>query len=132
MVEGCGKRWTGNLLMALFYEVRIMQFYKRFMVEDGTKVDLADYDPDDCAGLGDKAHTQERMDRYHSRLADLQELLYAEGKRSLLIVLQAMDAGGKDGTIRHVMSSINPQGCRVASFKAPTAEELAHDFLWRI
>jgi PPK2 family polyphosphate:nucleotide phosphotransferase len=113
-------------------EVRDMGLLKRFMVRDGDKVDLSDYDPDDSAGLGNKAHAQERLDKCHSRLADLQELLYAEGKRALLIVLQAMDAGGKDGTIRHVMSSCNPQSCRVASFKAPTPEELAHDFLWRI
>jgi PPK2 family polyphosphate:nucleotide phosphotransferase len=65
-------------------------------------------------------------------MAELQELLYASKKRALLIVLQAIDAGGKDGTIRHVMSGVNPQSCQVTSFKAPTAEELGHDFLWRI
>ncbi|MFB3893098.1 MAG: polyphosphate kinase 2 family protein [Phycisphaerae bacterium] len=109
-----------------------MQFHKRFMVKGGGPADLSDFDPDECAGLGDKEHAQELLDKYHRKLADLQELLYAEGKRALLIVLQAMDAGGKDGTIRHVMSSVNPQSCRVTSFKAPTPEELAHDFLWRI
>lgn len=118
--------------MVLSDEVRIVQFYKRFMLDRAAKVDLSAYDPDDCFGLGDKADAQDRLDKYHARLAELQELLYAENKRSLLIVLQAMDAGGKDGTIRHVMSSVNPQGCRVASFKAPTAEESAHDFLWRV
>jgi PPK2 family polyphosphate:nucleotide phosphotransferase len=82
--------------------------------------------------MGDKPHAQRQLEKLHARLADAQELLYAENKRALLIVLQAMDAGGKDGTIRHVMNSINPQGCRVTSFKVPTAEELAHDFLWRI
>ena len=109
-----------------------MGFYDRFMVKPGSAVDLADHDPDWCAGLGGKDEAQKHLDKYHSQLADLQELLYAENKRSLLVVLQAMDAGGKDGTIRHVMSSINPQSCRVTSFKAPTPEELAHDFLWRI
>ena len=65
-------------------------------------------------------------------IAELQQRLYAEGKRALLIILQGMDTSGKDGTVRHVLSGVNPQGCRVTSFKAPTAEELAHDFLWRI
>jgi PPK2 family polyphosphate:nucleotide phosphotransferase len=109
-----------------------MRFFDRFLVKPGERVDLAGLDPDDSAGLGGKDDAQEHLDKYHRRLADLQELLYAENKRSLLIVLQAMDAGGKDGTIRHVMSSINPQGCRVTSFKVPTPEEQAHDFLWRI
>ena len=66
------------------------------------------------------------------KLVRLQDVLYAEHKRSLLIVLQAMDAGGKDGTVKHVMSGVNPQGCRVESFKEPTKEELDHDFLWRV
>jgi PPK2 family polyphosphate:nucleotide phosphotransferase len=109
-----------------------MGFRERFLVKPGSAVDLAGHDPDFCAGLGGKDEAQKHLDKYHRRLAGLQELLYAESKRSLLIVLQAMDAGGKDGTIRHVMSSVNPQGCRVTSFKAPTPEEQAHDFLWRI
>ena len=109
-----------------------MRFCERFLVAPGAKVDLSDHDPDFCAGLGDKEHAPQRLDRFHKHLADLQELLYAENRRALLIVLQAMDAGGKDGTIRHVMGSVNPQGCRVTSFKVPTPEELAHDFLWRI
>src|SRR5262249_18848866 len=70
--------------------------------------------------------------KHQKKLGDLQELLYAEKKHALLIVLQAMDAGGKDGTIRHVMSGVNPQSCQVTSFKEPTAEELGHDFLWRV
>jgi PPK2 family polyphosphate:nucleotide phosphotransferase len=109
-----------------------MKLLERFLVKPDAKVRLSDHDPDYCEGFGPKEDAPKHLDKFHRRLADLQELLYAEGKRSLLIVLQAMDAGGKDGTIRHVMSSINPQGCRVTSFKAPTGEELAHDFLWRI
>jgi PPK2 family polyphosphate:nucleotide phosphotransferase len=109
-----------------------MRFCDRFLVKPGAACDLADHDPDFCAGLGGKEEAQKHLDKYHRQLADLQERLYAENKRSLLVVLQAMDAGGKDGTIRHVMSSVNPQSCRVTSFKAPTGEELAHDFLWRI
>jgi PPK2 family polyphosphate:nucleotide phosphotransferase len=109
-----------------------MGFRERFLVKPGSAVDLADHDPDFCAGLGGKDEAQKHLDKYRRRLADLQEVLYAESKRSLLIVLQAMDAGGKDGTIGHVMGSVNPQGFRVTSFKAPTPEELSHDFLWRI
>ncbi len=71
------------------------------------------------------------MDRYRRRLGELQELLYAERRHSLLICLQAMDTGGKDGTIRHFLSAMSPQGCRVTAFRQPTPEELAHDFLWR-
>ncbi|MFA6133087.1 MAG: polyphosphate kinase 2 family protein [Phycisphaerae bacterium] len=108
-----------------------MNFYDRFRVKPGAKVDLARFDPDSSAGAN-KASALKRAETSRRRLAELQEMLYAEGRRSVLIVLQAMDAGGKDGTIRHVMSGVNPQGCRVTTFKAPTAEELAHDFLWRI
>jgi PPK2 family polyphosphate:nucleotide phosphotransferase len=91
---------------------------------------LADRDPADVAGL-DKGAAQERRDADLERLAALQERLYAEGRRALLVVLQAMDAAGKDGTIAHVMRGLNPQGVSVTSFKAPTHRELAHDFLWR-
>jgi len=109
-----------------------MRFCEQFMVKPGAEVNLSDHDPGYCAGFGGKEHAQQEFDKCRKRVADLQELLYAENKKALLIVLQAMDAGGKDGTIRHVMTSLNPQGCRVTSFKVPTPEELAHDFLWRI
>ena len=79
----------------------------------------------------DKASAQSEIDHYAQRLVALQYLLYAEGRRGLLICLQAMDTGGKDGTIRHVLGYMNPQGCRVQAFKVPTPEEAAHDFLWR-
>ena len=109
-----------------------MKFYREFLVKPGRRVQLADHDPD-CAGpLRDKSEAEKPMRKNLDRLHALQYLLYAEGRRALLIVLQAMDAGGKDGTIRHVMSGLNPQSCRVTSFKAPSAAELAHDFLWRI
>ena len=91
---------------------------------------LAERDPGDTAGL-DKDKGRKRRERDLARLAELQERLYAEGTRSLLIVLQAMDAAGKDGTISHVAGGFNPQGVVVTSFKAPTATESAHDFLWR-
>ena len=84
------------------------------------------------AGPLEKDDGEDLLKGIADRMAELQELLYAEGKRSLLIVLQAMDAAGKDSTVRHVFSPLNPAGCVVTSFKAPTSEELAHDFLWRI
>jgi PPK2 family polyphosphate:nucleotide phosphotransferase len=97
----------------------------------GTKVKLSAYDPA-YHGTHDKKSAKEETASLHERMAELQEMLYAQGTQSLLIILQAMDAGGKDGTIKKVFEPINPQGVRVTSFKAPTAEELAHDFLWRI
>ena len=85
----------------------------------------------DAAGA-DRKETEKQFKALRSELADLQYRLYAEGKRKVLVVLQALDAGGKDGTIRRVFQGVNPQGVRVSSFKAPTKKELAHDFLWRI
>jgi PPK2 family polyphosphate:nucleotide phosphotransferase len=104
----------------------------RYLVKPGEKVRLKEWDSDDTGSYKDKESAKQVMQEKLERLDELQERLYAEGRRSLLIVLQAMDTGGKDGTIRHVMSGVNHQGCRVASFKAPTQAELAHDFLWRI
>ena len=113
-------------------ESTLMKLAKRFAVAPRKQVRLNDLDPDDTAGFnkGDKAHT--RLEKNVLRMEDLQYRLYAEGRRALLIVLQGMDASGKDGTVRHVMSGLNPQGCRVTSFKVPSAEEAGHDFLWRI
>jgi len=106
-----------------------MDLAKHCIVEPGKKLRLKHRDPDDTFGRkrDDKAH-EKRL----TRLRELQHLLYADKRYSLLIVLQGLDAAGKDGTIRHVMSGVNPQGCDVSSFKAPTAEQLARDFLWRI
>jgi PPK2 family polyphosphate:nucleotide phosphotransferase len=95
------------------------------------KINLADFDPAYDADL-DKEEIIARTDQLKDRLSELQEILYAQGKYSLLIVLQAMDAGGKDGTIKHVFTGLNPQGVRIVSFKVPTELELSHDFLWRI
>jgi PPK2 family polyphosphate:nucleotide phosphotransferase len=100
-------------------------------VKPGTRVDLSKWDPDDGHGWKKNAadaDTQEQM----KRLTDLQDRLWAEEKRSVLVVLQGIDAAGKDGTINKVMSAFNPQGCVVAGFKVPSLEELAHDYLWRI
>jgi PPK2 family polyphosphate:nucleotide phosphotransferase len=106
-----------------------MDFEQRFRVPDrGFR--LADRDPADRAGLSKKQAKQRRAADVE-RLAELQGRLYAEGRRALLVVLQGLDASGKDGTITHVMSGVNPQGVAVTAFRQPTAAELAHDFLWR-
>jgi len=109
-----------------------MNFTKKLMVQPGTKVKLPDFDPSETFGYSDDKKTQAKQAKILTRLDDLQYLFYAVKDRALLIVLQGMDTAGKDGTIRHVMSSMSPQGCRVTSFKSPTPDELAHDFLWRI
>ncbi|MCS6834558.1 MAG: polyphosphate kinase 2 family protein [Anaerolineae bacterium] len=97
----------------------------------GYPVRLTDYDPE-YAGSMSKEEAAERTEEYKARIAQRQEVLYAQGKYSLLVIFQAMDAAGKDSAIRHVFSGVNPQGIRVANFKAPAAHELAHDFLWRV
>ncbi|MBN1642965.1 MAG: polyphosphate kinase 2 family protein [Anaerolineae bacterium] len=98
----------------------------------GDGIRLADVDADDTGPFAHKREAKAQLKANVKRMNELQELLYAEGKHALLIVLQAMDAGGKDSTIRHVMDGFNPQGCHVAGFKVPTERELAQDFLWRI
>lgn len=105
---------------------------KRFRVTDGDDFRLKHFDPGETCGLDiAKDEAQKLLHAGVERLRDLQERLYAEKRWSLLIVLQAIDTAGKDGTIEHVMSGINPQGCEVTSFKAPSSLELRHDFLWR-
>ena len=101
-------------------------------VRPGTRVRLADYDPAETLGYAKGKDTDTAIAAQIQRLDELQYLLYAENRHALLVVLQGMDAAGKDGTIRHVMTGLNPQGCRVESFKEPSAEEADHDFLWRI
>ena len=103
------------------------------LVRPGTTARLANVDPDAHPTFkGNKAKAAKALARVARRLGELQELLWAQHAHKVLIVLQGMDTAGKDGTIRHVFRSVNPMGVRVASFKAPTAEELAHDFLWRV
>ncbi|WP_457104428.1 polyphosphate kinase 2 family protein [Methylobacterium sp. P5_C11] len=99
-------------------------------VTPGSAFDLAAVDPDDTGGL-DKDWAKDALDGERERIVALQERLYAERSRSLLLVFQAIDTGGKDGTIRSILKGVNPQGCAVASFKVPSSEELDHDFLWR-
>src|SRR3712207_3524133 len=105
--------------------------YPRYRVEPGKKLTLAEIDPDETGHYRKKKDVTKDLEKQRRRIRDLQARLYAENERGLLIVLQAMDTGGKDGTIKHVFEGINPQGCRVSSFKAPSAEEANHDFLWR-
>lgn len=107
-----------------------MQDYR---IQRDTSLDLTSFDSRDSSWFdGKKREAKKELKTLNARLEELQELLYAEGRHRVLIVLQGMDAAGKDGTIRRVFDGVNPQGVRVASFKAPTSEELAHDFLWRV
>lgn len=98
----------------------------------GARFDLKDFDPNYSGPYRDDDAAKKDTQKNLQRLAELQEMLYAQGKKALLIVLQGMDTAGKDGTIKHVMGAFNPQGVQVCSFKVPTPEELAHDYLWRV
>ncbi|MFQ5616273.1 MAG: polyphosphate kinase 2 family protein [Anaerolineales bacterium] len=104
----------------------------RYRVKPGSQIDLDQWDPNDKGAFeGGKAEGKTRLRELNEELETLQELLYAEHKHKMLIVLQGMDTSGKDGTIRHVFEGVNPQGVKVASFGRPTEEELDHDYLWR-
>jgi PPK2 family polyphosphate:nucleotide phosphotransferase len=105
--------------------------YPRFRVDPERGVRLADVDPDESEHYTRKKDVADELNKQRKRIRELQARLYGEHKRSLLMVLQAMDTGGKDGTIKGVFQGVNPQGCQVWSFKTPSAEELDHDFLWR-
>lgn len=104
---------------------------KKYLVKPGSKVKLSDWDPADEGGMT-RVECETRMAENLEIMAELQHKLYAQGKRALLVVMQGMDAAGKDSTVRHVFSRMNPTGVRVTSFKRPTSEEMAHDFLWRV
>ena len=106
---------------------------KRYQVKADQKIHLKDFDPDDVGKYKkDKDKALRRLEELNGELESLQEMLYAENKHKILVVLQGMDTSGKDGTIRHVFEGVNPQGVRVASFKVPTPEEASHDYLWRV
>jgi PPK2 family polyphosphate:nucleotide phosphotransferase len=109
-----------------------MKYTDRFKISTSTKVSLAHFDPAFKDHHVSRHAAAEEVEKDKAKLLDLQELLYADRKASLLICLQGLDAGGKDGTINHLLSAMNPQGCRVTGFKKPSTEELEHDFLWRI
>ena len=112
---------------------RTRKFSEQFCVGDGDSFQLKKYDTDPDVDLGpeDKSRMKQTLQVGVEMLASMQDILYAQDKWSLLLIFQAMDAAGKDGAIKHVMSGVNPQGCQVTSFKAPSPEELDHDFLWR-
>jgi len=109
-----------------------MNYREAFVIQPGSRVRLGDLDPRFTSSGEKKHHARKELAKLRERMAALQFQLFAEQKRSLLICLQAPDAGGKDGVVRHVISSMNPQGCRVVGFKQPSTLEHAHDFLWRI
>jgi PPK2 family polyphosphate:nucleotide phosphotransferase len=107
------------------------KFVKPYRVDKGKKFRLKDYDPADTCKLHSQEHAEELVAKGIARMAELQDMLYAQNRWGLLLLFQAMDAAGKDGVIKHVMSGVNPQGCQVYSFKTPSAEELDHDYMWR-
>ncbi len=109
-----------------------MSFSKEFRIKPGSKVNLGKIDPNYHGDYETESDVGQELLQYNQRLAQLQSVLYAENKHALLIVLQAMDGGGKDGTVHHVMAALNPQVCSVIGFKVPTADEMAHDYLWRV
>jgi PPK2 family polyphosphate:nucleotide phosphotransferase len=104
---------------------------RTYRVESGKGFKLKDYDPADTAHWRSKEHAEQALQQGIERMAELQDKLYAQDHWAVLLIFQAMDAAGKDGAIKHVMSGVNPQGCQVYSFKAPSETELQHDFLWR-
>ncbi|HEY6437661.1 MAG TPA: hypothetical protein VIY47_13800, partial [Ignavibacteriaceae bacterium] len=112
---------------------RAKKFVKPFRITDGKDFKLKHINASDTLGLKseDKPKAKEALQNGIELLAELQDKLYAQDRWSVLLIFQAMDAAGKDGAIKHVMSGINPQGCQVFSFKAPTSEDLDHDFMWR-
>ena len=112
---------------------RAQELCKPYRVTDGSKFRLKDVDPNDIGGLEaeDKPRAKEALQIGVEALALLQDMLYAQDRWSLLLIFQAMDAAGKDGAIKHVMSGVNPQGCQVSAFKAPTSVDLDHDYMWR-
>ena len=108
------------------------QGMKHYRLKPDSHVDLRDHDPRDTGDFKSEEEAEDRAVQLREKLEALQERLHAEGSRAVLVVLQGMDTGGKDGTIRHLMSIVNPQGCIVAAFKVPTPAEKANDFLWRV
>src|SRR4029077_11379375 len=111
--------------------MKVGKLAKTYRVESGKHFRLKDFDPADTANWQSKEHAQEAVQEGIARTADMQDKLYAQGRWAVLLIFQAMDAAGKDGAIKHVMSGVNPQGCQVYSFKQPSERELQHDLLWR-
>src|ERR1700726_3804747 len=124
-------RYTAGIMKPRKLIKEATRIVSPYCITDGKKFRLKDFDPGDTDGVKSKKVAQDLLARGGPMLAEMQEKLYAQDVWALLLIFQGMDAAGKDGAIKHVMSGINPQGCDVHSFKAPTNEELDHDFLWR-
>ena len=111
--------------------MKISKLAKSYRINDGKHFQLKDYDPADTGHWRSVDQAKEQLQKDIARMEDLQDKLYAQDRWAVLLIFQAMDAAGKDGTIKHVMSGVNPEGCQVTSFKTPSDTELQHDFLWR-
>jgi PPK2 family polyphosphate:nucleotide phosphotransferase len=109
-----------------------LNYYKKLIVQPGSRIKLDDIDPADTGKHESHEHARPEIEEHVAKMDELQYLMSAERRHSLLIVLQGLDAGGKDGVVRHLMSGMNPADCKVTGFKGPTSEEMAHDFLWRM
>ena len=120
-----------TIVISMVVGKQIMKDIKELLIPTARRIDLSKFDPDDTFGKT-RDEVDDKLPKLKSIMSELQYKLFVENEKSLLIVLQGMDTSGKDGTIRHVISAFNPASCRVESFKMPTSEELAHDFLWRI
>jgi PPK2 family polyphosphate:nucleotide phosphotransferase len=131
MLRGIGVRYTADTMKPRKVIKEAARIASKYCITDGKKFRLKDFDPGDTDSVKSKKTAESMVEHSSAMLAEMQERLYAQDVWALLVIFQGMDAAGKDGAIKHVMSGINPQGCDVYSFKAPTNEELEHDFLWR-
>jgi len=131
MLRRGGLRYTAGTMKTRKLIKEAAKLASRYCITDGKKFRLKDFDPGDTDGMKSKKLAEKALERSSAMLTEMQEKLYAQDEWALLLIFQGMDAAGKDGAIKHVMSGINPQGCDVYAFKAPTHEELDHDFLWR-
>jgi len=129
--DGAGLYYTCRAMKSKELVREAKQIAGSYRVSEGRGLRLKDYDPGDTNGLKDKKEARKTLERGVELLSEFQEKLYAQDRWALLLIFQAMDAAGKDGAVKHVMSGINPQGCSVTAFKAPSREELDHDYLWR-
>jgi PPK2 family polyphosphate:nucleotide phosphotransferase len=130
-VQGCVSIFAGYFGLTGAQGMKTAKLAAMYRVVSGKHFRIKDYDPADTGRLKSKEHCAQALEGCVARTAELQDMLYAQNNWALLLIFQAMDAAGKDGAIKHVMSGVNPQGCQVFSFKAPSEIELQHDFLWR-
>src|ERR1700687_2902603 len=131
MLRPGGVRYTAGTMKPRKFVKEAERIASQYCITDGKKFRLKDFDPNDTDGVKSKKVAESMLEQSSSMLAEMQEMLYAQDLWALLLIFQGMDAAGKDGAIKHVMSGVNPQGCDVHAFKAPKSDELDHDFLWR-